>query len=88
MEKYGDFSKYNDYELLYLIRANVEEARDILFWKYSFLIKSRINRLGVPRLYWDEAPTKFLCRRANKTWAEYQRQRRRSNHRLLRMRSD
>ena len=39
MEKYGDFSKYNDYELLYLIRANVEEARDILFWKYSFLIK-------------------------------------------------
>ena len=54
MEKYGDFSKYNDYELLYLIRANVEEARDILFWKYSFLIKSRINRLGVPRLYWDD----------------------------------
>lgn len=46
--------KYNDYELLYLIRTNVEEARDILFWKYSFLIKSRINRLGVPRLYWDD----------------------------------
>ncbi|MBP3504627.1 MAG: hypothetical protein J6K18_05820 [Bacilli bacterium] len=54
MEKYGDFSKYNDYELLYLIKANVEEAREILFWKYSFLIKSRINRLGVPRFYWDD----------------------------------
>lgn len=52
--KKGDFSKYNDYELLYLVRCNVEEAREILFWKYSFLIKSRINRLGVPRLYWDD----------------------------------
>lgn len=52
--KTGDFMKYNDYELLYLVRTNVEEARDILFWKYSFLIKSRINRLGVPRLYWDD----------------------------------
>lgn len=53
MEK-GDFYKYNDYELLYLVRTNVEEAREILFWKYSFLIKSRINRLGVPRIYWDD----------------------------------
>ena len=54
MKKSGDFSKYNDYELLYLVRSNVEEARDILFWKYSFLIKSRIQRLGVPRIYWDD----------------------------------
>ena len=53
MEK-GDFYKYNDYELLYLVRTNVEEAREILFWKYSFLIRSRINRLGVPRIYWDD----------------------------------
>ena len=53
MEKI-DFSKYNDYELLYLVRTNVEEAREILFWKYSYLIRSRINRLGVPRLYWDD----------------------------------
>ncbi len=50
----GDFTKYNDYELLYLVRTHVEEARDVLFWKYSFLIKSRIQRLGVPRLYWDD----------------------------------
>jgi len=50
----GDFYKYNDYELLYLVRTNVEEAREILFWKYSFLIRSRINRLGVPRIYWDD----------------------------------
>lgn len=50
----GDFSKYNDYELLYLIKTNVEEAREILFWKYSFLIRSRIYRLGVPRIYWDD----------------------------------
>lgn len=54
MNDFGDFKKYNDYELLYLIRANVEEAREVLFWKYSFLIKSRIHRLGVPRLYWDD----------------------------------
>lgn len=54
MVEKGDFSKYNDYELLYLVRTNVEEARDIMFWKYSFLIKSRINRLGVPRMYWDD----------------------------------
>ena len=54
MKQTGDFSKYNDYELLYLVRTNVEEAREILFWKYSFLIKSRIYRLGVPRMYWDD----------------------------------
>ena len=54
MKKIGDFSKYNDYELLYLYKTNVEEAKEILFWKYSFLIKSRIQRLGVPRIYWDD----------------------------------
>ena len=54
MKKTGDFVKYNDYELLYLVRTNVEDAKEILFWKYSFLIKSRIKRLGVPRLYWDD----------------------------------
>ena len=51
---YGDFKKYNDYELLYLIKINVEEAKDILFWKYSFLIKSRIYKLGVPKFLWDD----------------------------------
>ncbi len=54
MKKQGDFSKYNDYELLYLIKQNNDEAKEILFWKYGFLIRSRICRLGVPRLYWDD----------------------------------
>lgn len=54
MENRGDFSLYNDYELLYLISMNIDEAKDILFWKYSFLIKSRIYRLGVPRNLWDD----------------------------------
>lgn len=54
MKKTGDFSKYNDYELLYLYKTNVEEAKEVLFWKYSFLIKSRIQRLGVPKIYWDD----------------------------------
>ena len=54
MKNTGEFGKYNDYELLYLYKTNVEEAKEILFWKYSFLIKSRIQRLGVPRIYWDD----------------------------------
>ena len=33
----GDFTKYNDYELLYLVRTHVEEARDVLFWKYIWV---------------------------------------------------
>lgn len=51
---YGDFRKYNDYELLYLVKINVEEAKEILFWKYSFLIKSRIYKMGVPQFLWDD----------------------------------
>lgn len=50
----GDFNRYNDYELLYLIRENIEEAREIIFWKYSFLIKSRIYKLNVPVDLWDD----------------------------------
>ena len=51
---YGDFRKYNDYELLYLVKIHVEEAKEILFWKYSFLIKSRIYKMGVPQYLWDD----------------------------------
>lgn len=54
MQKMGDFSKYNDYELLYLVRENIDEAREILLWKYSFLIKSRIYKYNVPSNYWDD----------------------------------
>ena len=54
MKETGDFRVYNDYELIYLIRMNIDEAKDILFWKYSFLIKSRIYRLGVPKIFWDD----------------------------------
>ena len=54
MKEIEDFRVYNDYELIYLVRTNVEEAKEILFWKYSFLIKSRIYRLGVPKIFWDD----------------------------------
>lgn len=45
---YGDIYDYNDYELLYLARDNHEEVFDIIFWKYSFLIASRIKKLNIP----------------------------------------
>lgn len=54
MKDIGDFKRYNDYELLYLIRENIEEAKEILFWKYSFLIKSRIYKLHIPTHLWDD----------------------------------
>ncbi len=50
----GDFSYYNDYELLYLVRANIDEAREILIWKYSFLIKATIHKMKVPMKDWDD----------------------------------
>ena len=37
-----------------MVKINVEEAKEILFWKYSFLIKSRIYKMGVPQFLWDD----------------------------------
>lgn len=33
------FYNFNDYELLYLIKDGIFEAREMLYYKYSFLIK-------------------------------------------------
>ena len=43
-----DIYHYNDYELLYLAHSCVDEAFEILSWKYSFLIKSRIRQFHIP----------------------------------------
>ena len=39
--------KYNDYELLYLVSMGNEEAQDILFGKYLFMVKKMISRSNV-----------------------------------------
>lgn len=50
----GDFSVYNDYELLYLAGANIDEAKEILIWKYSFLIRATIHKMNVLKKNWDD----------------------------------
>lgn len=50
----GDFSRYNDYELIYLVNEGVEEVLDLMIWKYSFLIHSRLSYFGVSRSRKDE----------------------------------
>lgn len=50
----GDFSRYNDYELIYLVNTGVEEALDVMIWKYSYLIKARISNYNVPNQYKEE----------------------------------
>ncbi len=52
--EYNNFSNYNDYELLYYARDYNEEAYNILFWKYSFLINSKIKKFNVPYLYKED----------------------------------
>ena len=37
--------EYNDYELIYLINENNEDAKELLFQKYSPLIHKEINRV-------------------------------------------
>ena len=51
---YGDMYYYNDYELIYLVRNHNEEVLDVFFWKYQFLIKSRMKKLGVPKFLQDD----------------------------------
>lgn len=46
--------KYNDYELLYLISEGSEEAEEILYNKYSFLINKRINAFRIKKRYRDD----------------------------------
>ena len=45
--------KYNDNELLYLIREGTIEAEDILYDKYIFLIKKRISSFKIQKRYKD-----------------------------------
>lgn len=46
--------KYNDNELLYLIREGTIEAEDILYDKYMFLIKKRISSFKIQKRYKDD----------------------------------
>ena len=44
---------YNDNELLYLIREKHDDALDIMFLKYSPLIKTRISKFRIQKDYED-----------------------------------
>lgn len=44
---------YNDNELLYLIREKEDEALEIMFLKYSPLIKSRISKFRIQKDFED-----------------------------------
>lgn len=46
--------EYNDYELLYLIGEGSEEAEEILYMKYSPLIKKRISAFRIQSRYRDD----------------------------------
>lgn len=46
--------KYNDYELLYLISEGSEEAEEIIYMKYSPLIKKRVNAFRIQSRYRDD----------------------------------
>lgn len=48
------FANINDYELLYLIGEQNEKARDLMYQKYSFLIRKTISVMNVPPFYQDE----------------------------------
>lgn len=45
---------YNDNELLYLIKEESEEAKEILFTKYSFYIKMKIKEMHIERQDYDD----------------------------------
>ena len=49
-----DIYHYNDYELLYLTHSMVDEAQELLFWKYSFLIKNRIKQFNIKISNYDD----------------------------------
>ena len=46
--------KYNDYELLYLINEGSEEAFEILFDKYTYLINKRVKSFKIQDRYKDD----------------------------------
>lgn len=46
--------KYNDHELLYLISEGNDDAKEIMFNKYLFLIKTKINSFNVQRSEIDD----------------------------------
>lgn len=49
-----DLFKYNDYELLYMIGQDVEEAMDIMLSKYQFLIRKMIYRFHIPTSSYED----------------------------------
>ena len=65
--------KYNDYELLYLISEGSEEAEEILYDKYSFLIKKRIRAFKIQKRCVDDFyQVGLMClNKAINTYCEY-----------------
>ncbi len=64
--------KYNDNELLYLLKENSEEAMQILIKKYSIYIKLKIKQMNVEKSYYEEFYQEGLItlNRAIKTFDE------------------
>jgi len=48
------YTKYNDYELLYLIEEGSELAYSALVEKYEYLIRQKISDYHVKPKYWDD----------------------------------
>ena len=40
-----NYKNINDYEVLYMIRENSDDARDLIFQKYSPIIKKIANKI-------------------------------------------
>jgi DNA-directed RNA polymerase specialized sigma subunit len=49
-----NFSKYNDYELVYLLQWHSEEAWDILLVKYGIFIVAKLKRYQIPHHVFED----------------------------------
>lgn len=49
-----DYKKYNDYELLYLLKWHSEEALDILLKKYENLIRTKLYKFNILDYHYED----------------------------------
>lgn len=54
MQEVKELFKYNDNELLYLVKEGSDEALEIMFYKYSFFIELKMKEMNVEKMYVDE----------------------------------
>lgn len=54
MQEVKELLKYNDNELLYLLKEGSDDALEILFCKYSFFIELKIKEMNIEKMYVDE----------------------------------